>query len=182
MIIISTPPLPSQKVPGATQADLTTTAKQTQLYVCRVNDQFCNCVFSDWVKVKVLDIDKSGTHCDTLALIYGVVVCLILRVVGLNLCVTFHTSGLPLHWQGELHIAVNPKPQTVRHGAKLTLRCLAFGIPTPYYQWYRNGQPLQDMTGDTLQVREEVQVNSYLTSELIVIVYSVLYLLCHFTN
>ncbi|KAG7216041.1 hypothetical protein INR49_007792 [Caranx melampygus] len=108
-----------KEVPGATQADLPITAKKTQLYVCRVNDQFCNCVFSDWVKVKVLDIDK---------------------------------SGLPLHWQGELYIAVNPKPQTVRHGTKFTLRCLAFGIPTPYYQWYRNGQPLHDMTGDTLQI------------------------------
>ncbi|XP_056242269.1 mucosa-associated lymphoid tissue lymphoma translocation protein 1 isoform X2 [Seriola aureovittata] len=108
-----------KEVCDGTQADLTVTARKTQLYVCRVNDHFCNCVFSDWVKVKVLDIDK---------------------------------SGLPVHWQGEPHIAVNPKPQTVRQGTKLTLRCLAFGIPTPYYQWYRNGQPLLDMTGDTLQI------------------------------
>ncbi|XP_018519882.1 mucosa-associated lymphoid tissue lymphoma translocation protein 1 [Lates calcarifer] len=107
-----------KEVCGGTQADLTITAKKTQLYVCRVNDHFCNCVFSEWVKVKVLDIDK---------------------------------SGLPVHWQGEPHIAVNPKPQTVRKGAKLTLRCVAFGIPTPHYQWYRNGQPLLDMTSDTLQ-------------------------------
>ncbi|XP_071355496.1 mucosa-associated lymphoid tissue lymphoma translocation protein 1 [Trachinotus anak] len=107
------------EVSGGTQADLTVTAKKTKLYVCRVNDDFCNCVFSDWVKVKVVDTDK---------------------------------SGLPVHWQGEPHIAVNPTPQTVRHGKKLTLRCVAFGIPTPNYQWYRNGQPLLDMTGDKLQI------------------------------
>lgn len=47
---------------GGTEADLTIKAKKTQLYVCRVNDHFCNCVFSDWVKVKVLEIDKSGMH------------------------------------------------------------------------------------------------------------------------
>ncbi|XP_049928084.1 mucosa-associated lymphoid tissue lymphoma translocation protein 1 [Epinephelus moara] len=107
-----------QEVPGGTEADLTITAIKTQLYVSRVNDHFCNCVFSDWVKVKVLDIDK---------------------------------SGLPVHWQGEPHIAVNPKPQTVRHGSKLTLRCVAFGMPTPHYQWYRNGQQLLETSG-TLQI------------------------------
>lgn len=107
------------EVPGGTQADLTITPQRTQLYVCRVNDYFCNYVFSDWVKVKVLDIDN---------------------------------SGLPLHWQGELHIAVNPISQTVRPGAKLILRCAAFGIPAPHYQWYRNGHALHDKTSDTLQI------------------------------
>ena len=48
------------KVPGATQAELTCVAQRTQNYVCRVNDRFCNCVFSDWVKVKVMDVDKPG--------------------------------------------------------------------------------------------------------------------------
>lgn len=48
------------KVPNGTLADLTIRAQQTQLYVCRVNDQYYKCVFSNWVKVKVLDIDKSG--------------------------------------------------------------------------------------------------------------------------
>lgn len=47
---------------GGTGADLTIKARKTQLYVCRVNDHICNCEFSDWVKVKVLDIDKSGMH------------------------------------------------------------------------------------------------------------------------
>uniref|UniRef100_A0A3B5B170 Mucosa-associated lymphoid tissue lymphoma translocation protein 1-like n=1 Tax=Stegastes partitus TaxID=144197 RepID=A0A3B5B170_9TELE len=98
-----------KQVPGGTQADLTIRAQKTQLYVCRVNDQFYNYVFCEWVKVKVLDIDK----------------------------------------QGEPHIAINPKPQKIHHGAKLTLRCAAFGIPAPRYQWYRNGQPLLDKTSDT---------------------------------
>ncbi|KAM7414558.1 hypothetical protein PAMA_019394 [Pampus argenteus] len=109
----------NEEVCGGTQEDLIIKAQKTQLYVCRVNDSFCNCVFSEWVKVKVLDIDK---------------------------------SGLPVQWQGEPHIAVNPKPQTVQQGAKLTLRCIAFGNPAPHYQWYRNGQPLQDKTSDTLQI------------------------------
>lgn len=52
-----------RKVAGGTEADLSIRARQTQLYVCRVNDQLGNYVFSDWVKVKVLDIDKTGLHC-----------------------------------------------------------------------------------------------------------------------
>lgn len=53
-----------------TEADLTVKAKKTQLYVCRVNDHLDNFVFSDWVKVKVLDIDKSGMPYVILMLIY----------------------------------------------------------------------------------------------------------------
>ncbi|XP_074533873.1 mucosa-associated lymphoid tissue lymphoma translocation protein 1 [Halichoeres trimaculatus] len=108
-----------EEVPDGIGADLTITATQTQLFVCRVSDNYCNYEFSEWVKVKVLDIDK---------------------------------SGLPVHWEGEPHIAVNPKPQTVRKGTKFSLRCLAFGIPTPHYQWYKNGQPLPDKTSDTMQI------------------------------
>ncbi|XP_069564850.1 mucosa-associated lymphoid tissue lymphoma translocation protein 1 [Brachyistius frenatus] len=107
-----------KEVCGGTQADLTIKAQNTALYVCRVNDHFGNWVFSDWVKVKVLDIDK---------------------------------SALPVDWQGEPHIAINPKPQTVQIGTKVTLRCAAFGIPALHYQWYRNGQLLRDKTSDTLQ-------------------------------
>lgn len=110
---------PNQEVLGGTLADLTIQASKSQLYVCRVNDNYCNCTFSEWVTVKVLDIDK---------------------------------SVLPKHWQGTLHIAVNPKPRTVRPGDHFTLRCVAFGIPTPRYEWYRNGHCLTGMTGDTLQV------------------------------
>uniref|UniRef100_A0A3Q4AW11 Uncharacterized protein n=1 Tax=Mola mola TaxID=94237 RepID=A0A3Q4AW11_MOLML len=119
-------------VSRGTEADLTVKAKKTQLYVCRVNDHLDNFVFSDWVKVKVLDIDKS----------------------------------LPVDWQGEPHIAVNPKPQTLQCDTKLTLRCLAFGIPTPHYQWYRNGQPLPEKTVDTLQIDSATEEDggSYLCS------------------
>lgn len=108
-----------KEVPGGIGADLTIRAAQTQLFVCRVSDNYCNCEFSDWVKVKVFDIDK---------------------------------SGLPVHWEGEPHIAINPKPQNVRRGTKFSLRCLAFGIPTPHYQWYKNGQLLPDKTSDTMQI------------------------------
>lgn len=52
------------KVCGGTQAELTFRAKRTQLFVCRVNDHCGNYVFSDWVKVKVLDTDKSGLPAD----------------------------------------------------------------------------------------------------------------------
>uniref|UniRef100_A0A3P9NPM2 Mucosa-associated lymphoid tissue lymphoma translocation protein 1-like n=1 Tax=Poecilia reticulata TaxID=8081 RepID=A0A3P9NPM2_POERE len=104
-----------KEVPAGTQSDLTIRASKTHRYVCRVNDHFHNYVFSEWVKVKVLDIDKSD-------------------------------------WQGEPHIAINPKPETVQVGTKVSLRCAAFGIPTPHYQWYRNGQPLLDKTSDILQI------------------------------
>lgn len=60
----------SLKVFGARKADLTVKAKKTRLYVCRVNDQFDNAVFSEWVKLKVLDIDKSGTFCSLFAKVH----------------------------------------------------------------------------------------------------------------
>ncbi|XP_017261062.1 mucosa-associated lymphoid tissue lymphoma translocation protein 1 [Kryptolebias marmoratus] len=109
------------KVPGGTQPDWTFKAVRTQRFVCRVNDHTNNCTFSEWVKVKVLNTDK---------------------------------SGLPTDWQGEPHIVINPKPQTVRQGGKLTLCCAAFGVPAPRYQWYRNGQPLQNNMSDTLQIND----------------------------
>ncbi|XP_064168631.1 mucosa-associated lymphoid tissue lymphoma translocation protein 1 isoform X1 [Anguilla rostrata] len=46
------------EVPGGTGADLVFEARRTQQYVCRVNDKHCNCVFSEWVKVKVCDIPR----------------------------------------------------------------------------------------------------------------------------
>lgn len=151
--------------------------------MCRVNDPFYNCVFSDWVKVKVLDIDKSGM---CVCLWDFLLFCILQRwkwisfmhIAGLLLWIWISLSlqmppGLPVHWQGEPHIAVNPKPQTVRQGTKVSLRCAAFGIPTPHYQWYRNGQPLVDKTGDTLQVRNKC----LLASVLLVTVYTALYLL-----
>lgn len=73
-------------------------------------------------------------------------------------------SALPQQWQGEPHIAVNPKPQAVGPGARLTLRCLAFGIPRPQYQWYRNGLSLKDQTREKLQIQEagEQDAGAYL--------------------
>lgn len=50
------------KVCGATHADLTFKAKRTHAYVCRVNNEYSSWVFSVWVKVKVLEVDKSGTR------------------------------------------------------------------------------------------------------------------------
>ncbi|XP_077566576.1 mucosa-associated lymphoid tissue lymphoma translocation protein 1 [Stigmatopora nigra] len=60
--------------------------------------------------------------------------------------------GFPLQWQGEPHIAIKPKSQTVQSGAKISLRCTAFGNPAPSYQWYRNGCLLSKKTADTLQI------------------------------
>lgn len=144
-----------RQVFGARAADLTVKAKKTRLYVCRVNDPFGNVVFSDWVKLKVLDIDKTGTPLDSRRLAPPprcrdvISVSFSFSVASSNLLAP---PGLPAGWQGEPHIAVNPEAQTVRPGAEITLRCAAFGIPTPHYQWYRNGQELADGTGDTLQV------------------------------
>lgn len=52
--------MPLPKVPDGAQPDLTLKAVKTQRFVCRVNDHFNNCAFSEWVKVKVLDTNKSG--------------------------------------------------------------------------------------------------------------------------
>ncbi|XP_061078430.1 mucosa-associated lymphoid tissue lymphoma translocation protein 1 [Conger conger] len=49
------------EVPGGTNADLVVKAQHSQWYVCRVNDQHCNSVFSNWVKVTVCDISKPHT-------------------------------------------------------------------------------------------------------------------------
>lgn len=85
------------KVPAGTEADLTITAKITQLYVCRVNDHFCNWVFSDWVKVKVLDIDKSGMYsyfdlyCSSVVLLIVVIVVVVVLHIA--------RQPLPVSWQ-----------------------------------------------------------------------------------
>ncbi|XP_028813523.1 mucosa-associated lymphoid tissue lymphoma translocation protein 1 isoform X3 [Denticeps clupeoides] len=107
---------------GATQADLVLRPERSQPYVCRVSDQYCNCAFTDWVKVKVLD---NGT-----------------------------SAELPAEWDGEPHMTLHPNPQTVMLGERFTLTCAAFGIPPPTHQWYRNGQPLQGETTDTLQIKK----------------------------
>ncbi|KAG7468218.1 hypothetical protein MATL_G00140500 [Megalops atlanticus] len=118
----------SEEVPGATGADLVFSAQKTQLYVCRINDQHCNCVFSEWVKVKVLHI---GTP----------------------------VASLPDTWEGEPHMALQPVSQAVCGGEKVVLKCAAWGIPAPHYQWYRNGNLLQGETKETLQIENADRVH-----------------------
>nr|XP_033776905.1 mucosa-associated lymphoid tissue lymphoma translocation protein 1-like isoform X1 [Geotrypetes seraphini]XP_033776906.1 mucosa-associated lymphoid tissue lymphoma translocation protein 1-like isoform X1 [Geotrypetes seraphini] len=49
---------------------------------------------------------------------------------------------LPVRWKGEPILAVNPKRATVKARKQVVLKCLAFGIPAPDYQWYHNGNHL----------------------------------------
>ncbi|KAK6475138.1 mucosa-associated lymphoid tissue lymphoma translocation protein 1-like [Huso huso] len=110
-----------EEVPGATQPDLVITAKKTQVYVCRVNDKHSNCVFSEWVKVKVWQILR---------------------------------ADIPLTWQGQPQIVVHPRSVTIKHNEELKLLSIAFGIPPPRYQWYLNGNLLQDQTKETLLIKK----------------------------
>ncbi|XP_077120336.1 mucosa-associated lymphoid tissue lymphoma translocation protein 1-like [Ranitomeya variabilis] len=49
-----------QEIPGATQPDLHIHARQTKLYICRINDKNHRILFSNWVKVKVLKNIPAG--------------------------------------------------------------------------------------------------------------------------
>ncbi|XP_075711256.1 mucosa-associated lymphoid tissue lymphoma translocation protein 1-like [Rhinoderma darwinii] len=49
-----------REIPGATQPDLHIHARQTNLYICRVNDENHRILFSNWVKVKVLKNIPAG--------------------------------------------------------------------------------------------------------------------------
>ncbi|NXI87824.1 MALT1 protein, partial [Rhipidura dahli] len=52
--------------------------------------------------------------------------------------------GLPPRlWRGEPVIVLNPSEQRVEMGQPLQLQCAAMGVPAPSYQWYRNGNPLE---------------------------------------
>ncbi|XP_072349183.1 mucosa-associated lymphoid tissue lymphoma translocation protein 1 isoform X2 [Scyliorhinus torazame] len=55
-------------------------------------------------------------------------------------------SALPRRWQGEPVIGLQPEPLRVKVGQRASLRCVAFGIPAPKYQWHRNGIPLPHQT------------------------------------
>ncbi|XP_053811050.1 mucosa-associated lymphoid tissue lymphoma translocation protein 1-like isoform X3 [Vidua chalybeata] len=52
--------------------------------------------------------------------------------------------GLPPRlWQGEPVIVLNPREQRVEVGQPLQLQCAAMGVPAPSYQWYHNGNMLE---------------------------------------
>ncbi|NXN20658.1 MALT1 protein, partial [Nycticryphes semicollaris] len=52
--------------------------------------------------------------------------------------------GLPPRlWRGEPVIVLNPTEQRVEVGKPLQLQCAAMGVPAPSFQWYRNGNLLE---------------------------------------
>ncbi|XP_072138436.1 mucosa-associated lymphoid tissue lymphoma translocation protein 1 isoform X2 [Mobula birostris] len=66
--------------------------------------------------------------------------------------VHFIKSGLPRSWQGELVIGVQPEPLRVKLGQRASLMCVAFGIPAPKYQWYKNGIQLPHQSKEELMI------------------------------
>ncbi|XP_036417621.1 mucosa-associated lymphoid tissue lymphoma translocation protein 1 isoform X1 [Colossoma macropomum] len=122
-----------KEVPCATESRLQVSLKKSESYICRVSDLYCNCIFSDWVRVKVLNLPV----------------------------------GVQPGWKGEPYIIVQPTPQqTVRHGDTITLKCSAFGMPSPQYQWYHNGHLLPKENKEIIEIKSAKadHVGSYLCS------------------
>ncbi|XP_078286099.1 mucosa-associated lymphoid tissue lymphoma translocation protein 1 isoform X1 [Rhinoraja longicauda] len=107
-----------EEIAGASQSVLLIDTAKSGVYVCRVNDEQNQYVFSNWAKVKV--------H--------------------------FIKSGLPQNWQGELVIGLQPEPMRVQVGQRTSLKCVAFGIPAPAYQWHKNGIQLPHQTKRELTI------------------------------
>ncbi|XP_048376896.1 mucosa-associated lymphoid tissue lymphoma translocation protein 1 [Stegostoma tigrinum] len=61
-------------------------------------------------------------------------------------------SELPHRWKGEPMIGLQPESLRVHVGQRVSLRCVAFGIPAPKYQWYKNGNLLPDQTKGELAI------------------------------
>ncbi|XP_078388720.1 mucosa-associated lymphoid tissue lymphoma translocation protein 1 isoform X3 [Cetorhinus maximus] len=102
-----------EEIVGAVHSVLLVNERKSGIYVCRVNDQQNQCVFSKWAKVKVHFI---------------------------------RSAALPHRWRGEPVIGLQPESLRVKVGQRASLRCVAFGIPAPKYQWYKNGIQLPHQT------------------------------------
>ncbi|XP_063202976.1 mucosa-associated lymphoid tissue lymphoma translocation protein 1-like isoform X2 [Chroicocephalus ridibundus] len=75
--------------------------------------------------------------------------------------------GLPPRlWRGEPVIVLNPTEQRVEVGKPLQLQCAAMGVPAPTYQWYRNGNLLEQQKKKKLWVTLPCDSSEALATEI----------------